>query len=230
MTMNRISVAQLARELGIKPNDVMDRADEVGIALARVAATVTPAQADRIRNRVTEKFEEDQRRADRIAALSARPSPNRTAAATPIESCDCCGLVITAGMRRCSICEDHYLVPGEPLSRKEDRLADHARRVPAARNSTTTDSPESRERVASALRTRNAWRAALVEVMLVHAPGDEGCMCGAPHYPCISVATLERVNPRIARNVENYLAMSAEDMRKALYREDDPGRLLSDAG
>jgi hypothetical protein len=99
-------------------------------------------------------------------------------------------------------------------------LADHHRRVSAARSPSAELVAEYRSKVRSALRTRDTWRAALVEVMVHHEATDEGCLCGAAHYPCPSVETLDKVNRGIARQVECYLSMPVEEMKEALHGEE----------
>ncbi len=48
-TVTMLNVALLARELHVRPNDVLEAAERIGIHLTRVAATLTPTQADVIR-------------------------------------------------------------------------------------------------------------------------------------------------------------------------------------
>jgi hypothetical protein len=140
--------------------------------------------------------------------------------------CNCCGLEVVAGVQHCSVCQDHFYIPGESRARRDDRLFDHKRRVVPTMSPSARELADARERVASALRSRDAWRSALVQTMVHHEPEDEGCRCGARHYPCPSVETLERINRGIARRVEDYLAMSPEDMKHALDGDDSfPGAL-----
>jgi hypothetical protein len=47
--MARTPVTDLARELGMRPSDLLYLADEAGVRIARVVATLTASQADRIR-------------------------------------------------------------------------------------------------------------------------------------------------------------------------------------
>ncbi|PZR99102.1 MAG: hypothetical protein DLM67_04535 [Candidatus Nephthysia bennettiae] len=133
-------------------------------------------------------------------------------------------------MQRCSICEEHYFIQGESRHRRDDRLTDHRRRVTVAQSPSAAMLAEYRERVQSALRSRDSWRGALVEVMVHHEASDEGCRCGAPHYPCPSAETLERVNRGIARRVEHYLSLPVEEMERQLYREDSWPDFADDVG
>jgi hypothetical protein len=106
--MEYLTVALLARELGLRPNEVMQLAEKVGVRVTRVAAKLSQAQADRIRGRVSD----DAERAARAAAKS-RPAPAPIAAGGPAvatvradhprvgpePACACCGMNIGARRR-----------------------------------------------------------------------------------------------------------------------------------
>lgn len=225
MTVQRISVALLARELGIRPNELMAHAKRAGVPRSRVAATFTPAEADRVR--AAHDAERKRLRAVRASGPTMPHMPSSVAVrATP---CDCCGLDIFTGSR-CSVCQGHYFIEGEDSSRRDDRLYDHRRRLAPIYSPALAEVDRYREQTRNALHSREIWRAALVEVMVHHESSDEGCRCGAPHYPCPSVETLERVNRGVARQVEGYLAMSVEEMREELYGNDDWLGAYGDAG
>lgn len=226
----QISVALLAKELHVKPNDVLEAAERIGLHRTRVAALLTPSQADGIRDEITGRqlaqvrsmlTPPARRPAAEVRADSARPGP----AVGPPHACDCCGLrlpghPVTHQPSRCEICSGHYAISGEDDQRVRMRLMDHERRLRTAYAVTWTREHEAEERMRSAFHSRDKWRGALVELMGEHEESAAGCRCGAKIYPCATWKFLERVNRGILRQVEEFLALKDDERDRRLYQRD----------
>lgn len=225
--MERITVGQLAKELGVKHNDVMRVAGEVGMRFTRVAATMTPAQADKVRAHLASKRKVEQQHA---ARRLNQPWPPKPAHLTPTRAepmqgpsnaCSCCGVAIrldpSATVARCRSCGSHYAIEGEDQARLLARLRDHETALLHAYRAEAESAADYEERMRAALRSRNAWRSALVETVLAHEEvGGGGCRCGAKDFPCFTVNKLEAANRGIARQVETLGAMTDDERDKEL--------------
>lgn len=228
-----ITVALLAKELHVKPNDVLKSAERVGLHRTRVAALLTPSQADMIRDEIIG------RHLQQVRHLAAAPSPPQRPPAEaradtpapvvpnvgPPHACDCCGLrlkgmPVTDQPSRCEICAGHYAISGEDDQRIRARLADHDRRLRTAYAVTWTREHEAEEKMRGAFHSRDTWRGALVEVMAEHEQSATGCRCGAKVYPCATWKFLERVNRGVLRQVEGFLALKDDERHRKLYRLD----------
>jgi hypothetical protein len=226
--MDRLTVGQLAKELGVKHNDVMKLASEVGMRFTRVAATLTPNQADRVRAHLAGKRKAEEQRMTR--RLSQPPPPRRSAPAPireepvpgPPNACSCCGIAIRVGptttVARCRSCSDHYAIEGEDEARVLDRLRDHEAAMLHAYRAEADAAGEFEGRMKAALRSRDSWRGALVETALAHEElGTGGCRCGAREFPCFTLNKLEATNRGIARRVETFGAMTDDERDAELY-------------
>lgn len=225
-----ITVALLAKELRVKSNDVLKAAERVGLHRTRVAAQLSPGQADMIRDEITGQ----QLRQVRQALAPARRPPAKAQAETPApvvpeigppHACDCCGLRLP-GMpvadqpSRCEICASHYAISGEDDERIRARLTDHDRRLRTAYAVTWTREHHAEEKMRGAFHSRDKWRGALVELMGEHEESATGCRCGAKVYPCATWKFLEQVNRGILRQVEEFLALKDDERERRLYRRD----------
>jgi hypothetical protein len=223
-------VWQLARELGVRSNDIFWHAEQVGIKVNRVAANLTPSQVQRIRDRITgmqQRTAERQQAAARAQARAqgAMPKIDHTLPAGlpdgPTTACACCQLRISSPRTRyCEPCGDHYFIKGEDSRRRDSRTADHEERHVRAYRTAWTKAHEYADKMKGALHSRDVWRGALVEVIGEHAPTKDGCACGDKAFPCFTIRSLERINRGIAREVDRFLAMPEDMMRRELYRDD----------
>jgi hypothetical protein len=219
-----LDVALLAKELRVRPNEVLKAAEGVGIHLTRVAARVTPSQADEIRGALARKSLQETRAALRPPGAPAARREAPEPSFGPPHACDCCGLRIAAqpgaDVARCDICAKHHAVSGEDEARVLARLQDHERRLRRAYAVTWTLEHEAEEKMRGAYRSRDAWRGALVEIMGEHEESPTGCTCGAKVFPCLTWRYLERANRGVLQQVEGFLALKDDERDWALYRRD----------
>jgi len=240
--MEYIPVYTMAKELGVRPNEVMRMGSEVGIRVVRVASKLSPNQAERIRRRAAVEAKQREKAKSAAAAVSPRPSTPtgallRTAAQParpsrpdgPDHACSCCGLRVPSNPSwsigdepvRCPACAAHFEVAGEDNARLLARLRDHDDRLGRAYRGAWTAATDSEHRMKAALHSRDSWRGALVAVALAHEEAGSGrCKCGAKAFPCFTLKTLEQTNRGIARQVERFGAMSDADRERELYRDD----------
>ncbi len=242
--MEYIPLHALAKELGVRPNDVMRMAGDVGITVVRVASNLSPKQAERIWAYGTAEAKRREKGKAAAVAAAAAPRSQVTARALgqvapqvqaaqarrdgPEHACACCGLRVphrtTGGEEepvRCGLCSTHFEVVGEDEVRLLARLRDHDGRLRRAYQSAWTAATDFEERMKAALHSRDSWRGALVEVALAHEEAGAGrCKCGAKAFPCFTLRALESANRGIARQVERFGVMSDEDRERELYRRD----------
>jgi hypothetical protein len=227
-----ITVALLAKELHVKPNDVMKSAERVGLHRTRVAAVLSPSQADMIRDEITGRHLRQVRRLASPPPVRRPPAEARADAPAPVvpeigppHACECCrlrlpGLPVADQPSRCEICASHYAISGEDDQRVRMRLMDHDRRLRTAYAVTWTREHEAEEKMHGAFHSRDKWRGALVELMGEHEESAAGCRCGAKVYPCATWTFLEKVNRGILRQVEELLALKDDERDRRLYRRD----------
>lgn len=225
-TVTVLNVALLARELHVRPNDVLEAAERIGIHLTRVAATLTPTQADVIRAEYARRTLHDTRRTlppppAGVPGVDAHASMSTLG---PQHACDCCGLRLpgqpVTEIARCEVCMQHYEVFDEDEARVLARLQDHDRRLRRAYAVTWTREHEAEERMRAAYHSRDTWRGALVELMGEHEESAAGCACGAKAFPCPTWKHLERANRGILHQVEGFLALKDDERDRKLYRRD----------
>ena len=111
----------------------------------------------------------------------------------PSGLCACCVLPFkakpqdqNAGRSYCDDCREHYEIGGESPERRERRLADDFVRMRdfylqmrTVLNRNEGQMKEARERVRSALGSRDHWRAKVEAIAAVHHPRPQGgCICG----------------------------------------------------
>lgn len=220
-------VPALAKELGVRINDILDCAHEIGLPIRRGAARLTAAQANRLR---------EEREAGRLTrrSSSSRPQyspPPPKPPPTDVFKCSCCGFRFSHDAdgdlpEHCSVCVRHYPKPNEPDSRAIERLTEHDGRWRQRVDFASKKATEYENRMRSALRSRDTWKRVLVEIVVAHEPlGDGGCCCGAANFPCVTRRQLEDSNKGIAREIEKLESLGEEELSRFLHGDDD---LVSD--
>lgn len=212
-------------------------AQSVGMLVSRGAATLTPAQADKIRDHSRGLRAGQNRAAATPPPMrpSARGATAQTTAKTPTvpprvgppHACACCGLSLPGSPplpteevepERCSTCESHYAFPGEDAARRLSRLQEHEMRLRTAYAVTWSREQEAETKMRAGCRSRDNWRGTLVQVMDLHEEvGTGGCGCGAKTFPCSTWKALERTNRGIIRQVEEFLALKDDERDRRLY-------------
>jgi hypothetical protein len=238
LTMEWITVAVLAKELGVPIREVTAKAQSIGIHRTRGAARLRPQEADAIRRALRDRQPARLHSVTRGGAAVSPPAPTITrdaAAWTRRIECECCGLpFLFDGSRithdrpaptRCPNCVEHYAIKGEDHARVLLRHRDHETRLRHAFGLAAKRATEYEEGMKAALRTRDNWRATHVEVMLAHEKSPDGsCSCAAKSYPCFTVKTAEAVNIGIAREVERFGTMTDEARHRALHPHEENWR------
>jgi hypothetical protein len=226
-----IHVFELAKELGKSSREIVNAAHALTYSnIVSASARLKPEVADAIRRLVKQEREDRERRLARIPAPLAResgspPVPHRDARSA---ECSCCSLRFTyvpaIGRdvpERCPACAGHYEILGEDSGRALARAQDHEKTLRTVWEFAARKANDYEQRMKGALRSRDGWKAALVEVMLAHDQSKDGCTCGAKVYPCFTVKKLEEANPGIARRVEFLGTLNDKDRNRELYRDDD---------
>jgi hypothetical protein len=108
--------------------------------------------------------------------------------------CACCGLPFkakprdqNAGRSYCDDCREHYKLTGESTDRRESRLVndfvrvrDYYLKMRELLNRNELQLKDAKERVRSALRSRDHWQAKVEFIAGSHHPRPQGgCVCGA---------------------------------------------------
>jgi hypothetical protein len=215
-----IHVCDIAKELGVSSADVIHYAPKLGVNVRRAAARLTESQARRIREAAERGFLV--RRSLRDAAMPSSTAPPSERFAR----CMCCDLGFTYSVdvkpAFCGTCEDHYQVEGEDTARALERALDHEARLRKWLEDAGTQTSKYRGQMKAALRSRDSWRRALIEVALAHeATAKGGCCCGAAEYPCVTRRHLESVNLGIAKRVEEVEGLSDAELEDFLYGDDE---------
>ena len=243
--MTRITASKLAQELGLAHGEFLKLSDKAGVHRVAMGATYSPGEADRVRQFYAQKREneraERERRQARDARVAALLPPTRreqvqveTSRPSIPGGCQCCGLPMPPdpyaadGPRRCSKCAPHHAIDGEDAARRQARLEDHDRRLPAAFADLWHRAEVYRADRTAGYRSRNGWRAALVHVIDSHEERPAGrCTCGQK-YPCVTLAALDHANRGIAVEVYRILSLRDREREQALwgdlfwsYSEDD---------
>jgi hypothetical protein len=136
---------------------------------------------------------------------------------TEFGRCSCCDLSFSYEVirtrpvfrDRCDACGAHYETDGEPVERTLARYQAHdaalrARADAAAAAATQYEKEvaQSRERVRSALRTRDSWQRLALELYIAHEDKGGGkCRCGL-RYPCPTITVVENSSRPLARRLE----------------------------
>jgi hypothetical protein len=229
------TVAVLAKELDIGPNDMLKLARSAGVYVARQAAILNQAQVMKIKSYAADqKAKQDAAylRVQRptvppptvidLTVPATTPPPSRRVG--PPHACDCCGVDVShmpriegEFIKRCAPCTDHYPIAGEDDQRVMARLTNHESRLRFAYQNIWERDIDSTSRMKGALRTRDTWRATLVTTALAHERKGTGCCCGASTFPCFTVRKIEQTNRGIARRIEEFGAMTDDELEKELY-------------
>jgi hypothetical protein len=220
----RLRVFELARELGVSISVIVEVAGRLRLPVRRGVAQLTPRQEQLIRDEVDRGGWRDRKR-----RVEADSRPYEFVPTVRYATCDCCGFPFSyEGWGRpgcCEQCAGHFEIEGEAAERTIARLADHERRLRKGYLFSSSKATEYEGRMKSAFKSRQNWKAALVEVALGHEPTDTGkCACGASESPCATMRLLEYANKGIARQVEQLAALSREELDRELYR-DEPWRI-----
>lgn len=159
-----------------------------------------------------------------------------------VATCTCCDLSFTVPVHRdhglrCPMCREHYCILNEQPERREARTAAHEKElrrrldvmIRAQRQADATirrlKDRDDRDALARAYDSRDRWRDALTFVIGQHVPTAGRCSCGVA-WPCLTITSLEKVNPGIARAVEDDIA--ARERRDLALRQEheDQGRTV----
>jgi hypothetical protein len=227
--MQHITVAELAKELGVSQNAVMLLARKVEVTVTRGASKLALRQADRVRARARDEAAHAAKAALRPLPGLSKRAPVGAAPATeqvrvgPATPCSCCGLNIGRRQRDaedelplCEQCMPHYAIAGEGDARSLARLQDHDRRLRLVYAQLWSRVTDLDDRLHAALRSRNSWRRVLVEVAACHEETPTGCSCGAKSFPCMTRKKIEQVNRGIARQIEDYLTLDDDELAAEL--------------
>ncbi len=226
MKNERIPIVDLARELSIKAPALIRLANKIGINVIRVAATLSPGQAYRLRNAV-EAEKQQMRLSTQRASLPPRQSAvSSRATRSAMGRCECCTYPFlydeAAKPLFCSDCTEHHEQSDESIPRKVMRLEAHAEKGQArvaeyreANNKLTRERDE-------AYAKRDKWMRALVEIVVAHGPdeGSDDCVCGSKEFPCLTRRQLYHSNRGICERCEELEATSEAEFNKVLYGED----------
>lgn len=226
MKNERIPIVDLARELGMKSPTLIRLANKIGINVIRVAATLSPGQAYRLRNAVEAEKQQIRLAAQMAVPAPGHPSPSARTTHPAIAQCGCCGYSFVheedEKSRLCSDCKDHDERSDEAIERKLVRLQSHAEKghtrvaeYRAANNKLTRERDE-------AYAKRDKWMRALVEIVIAHGPHEigSGCVCGSNEFPCVTRRQLRHSNRGIYERCEELEAMSEAEFNRVLYGED----------
>ena len=242
--MDRITLAGLAKELGVTQTAIFTVAQELQIRAKKMAATVNNGDADRLRRHFgrppltapagprTASTRARGRGADKSKYLQA--TQPAAAATTTVkvpptvkpqpEICRCCGVRLKqhgptpAGEPRCPACVAHYPPANETPQHQLARLAEHEERFRTELLAAQQGWVSEQENARNAYRSRNSWRAALTRVLLLHEDDGNGhCRrCHSVAFPCRTWLDLGEANRGINVQVERYASLSDEELDRQL--------------
>lgn len=219
--MARPTVADLAHEFHVKIRHVELAAHDAKLKVRGGVRTLTNREAEVIRAVLRQQTT---RRAQEPAGLL--PAPRVAPSPTWLTDwCACCGLRGRCRVPRlgqplhCERCETHWRQEGESVERTLERMLEHEPRLLAYARGGFEAASNAKSQAAAALATRDTWRATLVEVMRGHEQRepDGGCVCGATSYPCPTMRVLDAENRGVSRQVECYLGLPDDELRRELY-------------
>jgi len=219
-----IRVCDLAGELNISIAEVVRVAKSLGINVNRGVANLHSGQAFKIREAVASGM--IHRSAIREALLAAPPSPPPRPEFLDAK-CSCCQYafrykVDVESDEMCAACAQHFQQDGESFVQTHVRLEDHEamsrKKVEQYREACDRLSREKDEAYAK----RNKWMAALVEIVIAHAAAedDDGCLCGAPEWPCVTRRHLRIANVGIYKQAEKLESLPVAERDRILYDHD----------
>jgi hypothetical protein len=226
MKNERIPIVDLARKLNIKAPALIRLANKIGINVIRVAATLTPGQAYRLRNAVDAEKQQARLATQMAAPVPPQPAVSPRPARPTISRCDCCDYPFAHDederSQLCTECRDHHEQTDESIERKLTRLQAHAAmgyvRVAEYREANNKLVRERDE----AYSKRDKWMRALVEIVVAHGPEEkgDGCVCGSKEFPCLTRRQLRHSNRGIYDRCEELEAMSEAEFNRVLYGDD----------
>ncbi len=228
----RITVAALAKELGLGQQEIYKQLIELGLSARKMSATLPAVQADKIReHNVSQRAAHtrrlrqwEQQRAKQKKAGTMTPSEPVQRQASQANVCQCCERrwlcrsPADEAEPLCISCRSHYAKDAEEIERTLARETSHARLYRDDREKAHKQVADSYKEKADAYAARNRWRAALVRVVLDHEPLDDGsgeCWCGGI-YPCRTWQRLEQVNKGLHRQVEQLAALPPGELENEL--------------
>ena len=199
---------------------IIQVAERLRLPVRRGIAQLTPRQDQLIREEVERGGWRDRQR-----RTEDEPKAYETAPTVHYATCDCCGLHFSyEGWGRpdwCTHCEEHFKIEDESPDRTIARLEDHEQRVRKWYLQAASKATEYEDKMKSAFKSRQKWKAALIEVAIGHELTDKGkCTCGTSESPCATMRLLEYANKGIARQVERLTTLSREELDRELYRDE----------
>jgi hypothetical protein len=234
-------LSTVAREVGEPRNNVLDTARRLGINVSRVSALLTDKQVQKLRTHYEGKKPQPFPPRPRSTASnpphtqpeqSMRPEDlamyDVTEGPSIPHGCTCCGMrfprrnTAIDPLAYCPRCHDHFQAEGESHERELARLRDHDERLRRGYARAWHCQGEYHDRMKAAFRSRDTWRAALVEVMLMHEEAEDGS-CSACHekqFPCSTWRKLDEANRGIHRSVERYGTLPEEALERELHGDD----------
>jgi hypothetical protein len=226
MKNERIPIVDLARELNIKAPALIRLANKIGINVIRVAATLSPGQAYRLRSAVDAE-KRQMRLATQMAGLvHPQPAASPSPAPRATSQCECCSYPFAHDEDEkpqfCSECREHHEQTDEPIQRELTRLQAHA----AKGHTRVAEYREANNKLVrerdEAYVKRDKWMRALVEIVVAHGPEEDGdgCVCGSKDFPCLTRRQLRHSNRGIYERCEELEAMSEAEFNKVLYGDD----------
>jgi hypothetical protein len=193
--------------LNVSSRDLVNCAKQLGIKVNRAAALLSLSQEIKLREAVASGFV--RRRWEKPASLLPPPVPAaRKTSDDRADRCVCCDMLFRHKLEEswevCKSCASHYRQDDEPTTRTIARLADHETRTRRLLVQYREMNNELETKVNEAYAKRDKWMQALVEVVLAHAPDEDGdgCVCGAEQYPCVTRRQLRQVNRGIFNRIE----------------------------
>jgi hypothetical protein len=206
--------------LGCSSREIVQGAQLLGIQVRRAAALLTAGQEQKIREAVTSGFI---RRRGSPPPRQLPVPPLQPEERWEFSTCQCCLLKFShdAGESPvvCNHCEHHYRLYDESVERTLERLSEHEERLFAEIARYREANNQLEQHVHSAYGKRDKWMQALVETVLAHEPAEDqdGCVCGAAEYPCVTRRYLPQINRGIAKRVDELDHMSEGERDRVLY-------------
>lgn len=214
-------MVDLAKEFGVKSVEVLELATELDIPVRRVAAMLTTAQAEKLREAANDG------RLRSHKAVRTKSSSARSVANNKWETsrCGCCKLPFKHATDHpktlCDRCSDHYEKETETTDETIDRYKSHDEILREWQGTAAAGARNYHQRMKSALASRDKWRRLLIEVAIAHEQIGDGCCCGAKAYPCLTRRQIEYSNLGIARYIEQIESLPDGEIRRFLHGDDD---------
>jgi hypothetical protein len=216
---NRRAVCDLAKELGVSSVRLLELARKDGVKVRRVAALLTAAQEQRLRELHAQDVAARREQANQLMRRHETTPPPEPR----YGRCECCDqhFPMRPDEAWCQRCKPHVAATGEPLENHLARERDHADLYRSQLRAAGEAAASAKAQMRAAFASRDKWRRLLVETALAHEANDQaGCVCGAAEYPCVTRRSIEYRNIGIAKQIEALEGLSEEDFEKFLYGDD----------